>query len=140
MKYKVGEKVRFSYDEYEYYYNTDLEYVGTVELKGTIIAIREDNEIPYVIEATNGIVYYVEEKDIISSEREEKLKEVEKQIIDKKLEIADISIRMRNAIWDDHPAHLKESKVEYEKAREEWYDAISEYDDLEDRLIMLVEK
>ena len=41
---------------------------------------------------------------------------------------------------NDHPAHLKESNVEYEKAREEWYDAISEYDDLEDRLIMLVEK
>ena len=139
MKYKIGEKVKFSHESYSYYSNTELQYDGTTELDGVIVSVNEEDST-YVIEASNGISYTVEESDIISSEREEKLKEVEKQIIDKKLEIADISIRMRNAIWDDHPAHLKESNVEYEKAREEWYDAISEYDDLEDRLIMLVEK
>jgi hypothetical protein len=45
---------------------------------------------------------------------------------------------MRNALWGmDHPAHRKECSEEYDKYREKICDLMSEYDDLEDKYIML---
>ena len=139
MKYKIGEKVRFNHDYYDIWNNTELVYEGTVQFKGIINSVIEEENI-YLIDAQNGINYKVDEKDIIASEREDKIKELEQKITEQKFKIADCSIQMRNALWNDHPTALEESRKEYNKLHEEWFDLISEYDDLEDKYIILTEK
>lgn len=136
MKYKIGDKVKFNYDCYEYYGNVELVYEETVVLNGEIISVDKDTEC-YFIDAVNGINYKVKEKDIISSEKEEKLKECEDRLQEQKIKIADCALKMRNALWDDHQTNIKESSELYEKLRGELYDLMSEYDNLEDQYITL---
>ena len=132
MKYKIGDKVKFNYDCYEYYGNVELVYEETVVLNGEIISVDKDTEC-YFIDAVNGINYKVKEKDIISSEKEEKLKECEDRLQEQKIEIADCALKMRNALWDDHSTNMKL----YEKLRGELYGHMSEYDDLKYQYITL---
>lgn len=81
----------------------------------------------------NGTLYTVKEDEIIDNAAEFK-----HRLIDKKIEIANAALKMRDALWGmDHPAHRKECSEEYDKYRERIYDLMSEYDDLEDKYIML---
>lgn len=140
MKYKIGDKVIFNHDVYDYYYNTDIVYIGTVTASGTIEQISEDKNL-YTIVTDKGIQYMVDENEIVYSERGKKIKELEEKITEQKIKIADCSIKMRDALWGaDHPAHYKECSAEYDRLNEEWYDLISEYDELEDVYITLTKE
>lgn len=139
MKYKIGDKVIFEHDVYDYYFNTDLQFIGTVTASGVIKAYNEECRT-YDILTDKGINYVVEENEITFSEREKKIKELSDKIKEQKIKIADCSIKIRDALWDDHPAHIGESRKEYDKLNEEWFDLISEYDDLEDEYIILTKE
>lgn len=131
MKYKIGKTVDFNWEIWEYYYNTDLQYEGTERLTGKIESYNEETG-NYSIDV-NGTLYTVKEDEIIDNAAEFKHK-----LIDKKIEIANAALKMRDALWGmDHPAHRKECSEEYDKYREKIYDLMSEYDDLEDKYIML---
>ena len=132
MKHEIGDKVVFIHEIYNYRGNVELEYEGSVKMSGIIISLNEDDNT-YVIEAQNGIAYTVEESSVISST---KLNELKKKLIEQKIKIANAALKMRNALWDDHPAHLKESTNEYKEWNEKLFDLMSEYDDLEDEYIM----
>ncbi len=131
MKYKIGQVVDFNWDIYSYYSNTDLEYEGIERLTGKIESYNEETG-NYSIDV-NGTLYTVKEDEIIN-----KASEFNHKLIEKKIEIANAALKMRNAQWGmDHPAHYKECSEEYDKYHEELYDLMSEYDDLEDKYIML---
>ena len=131
MKYEIGKTVDFNWEIWEYYCNTDLQYEGTERLTGKIESYNEETG-NYSIDV-NGTLYTVKEDEIIDNAAEFK-----HNLIDKKIEIADIALKMRNAQWGmDHPAHRKECSEEYDKYREKIYDLMSEYDELEDKYIML---
>lgn len=68
MRYKVGKKVDFYWDNYDYYYNTDLMYEGTERLTG-IIESYDDKKGYYSINV-NGHPYSVKENEIVSSKYE----------------------------------------------------------------------
>ena len=63
MRYKVGKKVDFDWDNYGYYYNTDLMYEGTERLTG-IIESYDDKKGYYSINV-NGLLYSVKENEIV---------------------------------------------------------------------------
>ena len=130
MKYKIGETVDFNWEIWDYYYNTDLQYEGTERLTGKIESYNEEKGSYGIM--VGDVLYTVKEEEIIN-----KAAEFRKNLIDMKIKIANAALRMRNALWDDHPARIKESSKEYEKRREELYDLMSEYDELEDQYIML---
>ena len=131
MKYEIGKTVDFNWEIWDYYYNTDLQYEGTERLTGKIESYNEETG-NYSINV-NGTLYTVKEDEIIDNAAEFK-----HNLIDKKIEIADVALKMRDALWGmDHPAHYKECSEEYDKYREKIYDLMSEYDDLEDKYIML---
>lgn len=132
MKHKIGDKVEFIHEIYNYHANVELEYEGSVKMSGIILSLNEDDNT-YVIEAQNGIAYTVEECNLIS---DGKLKELANKLNEQKIKIANAALKMRNALWDDHPAHLKESTKEYDKWNEALFDLMSQYDDLEDKYIM----
>lgn len=128
MKYEIGKTVDFNW---EYYCNTDLQYEGTERLTGKIESYNEETG-NYSIDV-NGTLYTVKEDEIIDNAAEFKHK-----LIDKKIEIANAALKMRDALWGmDHPAHRKECSEEYDKYREKIYNLMFEYDDLEDKYIML---
>ena len=116
-----------------------MQFIGTVTASGVIKAYNEECKT-YDILTDKGINYVVEENEITFSEREKKIKELSDKITTQKLRIADCSIKIRDALWDDHPAHIGESRKEYDKLNEEWFDLISEYDDLEDEYIILTKE
>ena len=131
MKYEIGKTVDFNWEIWEYYCNTDLQYEGTERLTGKIESYNEETG-NYSIDV-NGTLYTVKEDEIIDNAAEFKHK-----LIDKKIEIANAALKMRDALWGmDHPAHRKECSEEYDKYREKIYDLMFEYDDLEDKYIML---
>ena len=131
MKYEIGKTVDFNWEIWEYYCNTDLQYEGTERLTGKIESYNEETG-NYSIDV-NGTLYTVKEDEIIDNAAEFK-----HNLIDKKIEIANAALKMRDALWGmDHPAHRKECSEEYDKYREKIYDLMFEYDDLEDKYIML---
>lgn len=131
MKYEIGKTVDFNWEIYEYYCNTDLQYEGTERLTGKIESYNEETG-NYSIDV-NGTLYTVKEDEIIDNAAEFK-----HNLIDKKIEIADVALKMRDALWGmDHPAHRKECSEEYDKYYEKIWELMSEYDDLEDKYIML---
>ena len=131
MKYEIGKTVDFNWEIWEYYCNTDLQYEGTERLTGKIESYNEETR-NYSIDV-NGTLYTVKEDEIIDNAAEFKHK-----LIDKKIEIANAALKMRDALWGmDHPAHRKECSEEYDKYREKIYNLMFEYDDLEDKYIML---
>ena len=131
MKYEIGKTVDFNWEIWEYYCNTDLQYEGTERLTGKIESYNEETG-NYSIDV-NGTLYTVKEDEIIDNAAEFKHK-----LIDKKIEIANAALKMRDALFGcDHPAHYKECSEEYDKYNEELYDLMSEYDELEDKYVML---
>ena len=131
MKYAIGEIVDFIWDKYSYYYNIDLIYEGEERLTGKIESFDEDKKL-YSIDV-NDVLYLVEEEKIIN-----KAAEFKHNLIDKKIEIANAALKMRDALLGcDHPAYNEESYKEYDKLNEELYDLMSEYNELEDEYIML---
>ena len=63
MKYQIGKKVDFLWDNYDYYCNTDLVYEGTYRLTGVIESYDEKNNL-YGIKVGESL-YGVKEDDII---------------------------------------------------------------------------
>ena len=131
MKYKVGQKVDFLWDNYDYYCNTDLVYEGTERLSGEIESCNEEKNSYGIM--VGDVLYTVKEEEIINKDAEFK-----KHLDDMKIKIANAALKMRDALYGcDHPAHAKESRKEYDKRNEELFDLMSEYDELEDKYIML---
>ena len=132
MRYKVGEEVDFDYDVYYVVNNVESEFDHTERMHGTITSVDSASET-YVIKNTDdGYEYEVDEHSIIT-----KTSILQKKLTEQKLKIADLALKVRDALWDDHPTRMKESQKAYDEAREELYDAMSEYDDIEDKIIML---
>jgi hypothetical protein len=131
MKYKIGETVDFNWAIWDYYYNTDLQYEGTERLTGKIKSYNEETR-NYSIDV-NGTLYTVKEDEIIN-----KAAEFKHNLTDMKIKIANAALKMRDALFGcDHPATHEECSKEYDKRKEELYDLMSEYDELEDKYIML---
>ena len=63
MKYKIGQKVKFDWDNYDYYCNTDIVYEGTEHLTGKIVSYDEVS-CYYTIDV-NGVPYLVKEDSIV---------------------------------------------------------------------------
>ena len=132
MKYEIGKTVDFNWEIWDYYCNTDLQYEGTERLTGKIESYDEEKQ-SYSIRVGEILYEGVKEYDIIN-----KAAEFKHKLIEKKIEIANAALKMRDAQWGmDHPAHYKECSEEYDKYHEELYDLMSEYDDLEDKYIIL---
>ena len=132
MKYKVGEKIDFNYDFYEYERNVDLVFDHSEELYGTITEVDEDKETYTVKTEVYKHPFVIKEENIIS-----KTSTLEKKLIQQKIKIGELALKVRDALWDDHPTRRAESQKAYELANEELYDAMSEYDDIEDEIVML---
>lgn len=132
MKYEIGKTVDFNWEIWEYYCNTDLQYEGTERLTGKIESYDEEKQ-SYSIRIGEHSYQGVKEHEIIN-----KAAEFKHNLIDKKIEIADIALKMRDALCGmNHPALNKECSEEYDKYREKIYNLMFEYDDLEDKYIML---
>ena len=131
MKYKIGQTVDFNWEIWDYYCNTDLQYEGTERLTGKIESYDEENNYYGIM--VGDILYTVKEHEIINNAAEFK-----HNLTDMKIKIANAALKMRDALFGcDHPATHKECSKEYDKRQEELYDLMSEYDDLEDKYIML---
>ena len=90
MKYKIGQVVDFDWDNYDYYYNTDLVYEGTERLTGKI-ASYDEVSCHYSIDV-NGVLYLVKEDSIV-----DKSAEFKHNLIDMKIKIADAVLKR----WDE---------------------------------------
>ena len=131
MKYSIGKTVDFLWDNYDYYCNTDLVYEGTDRLTGKIESYNEEKNSYGIL--VGDVLYTVKEDEII-----DKAAEFKQQLMDMKIKIANAALKMRDALYGcDHPAHHKECSEEYDKHKEELYDLMSDYDELEDQYIML---
>lgn len=124
MRYKIGQKVEFDWDNYGYYYNTDLEYEGTERLTGKIESYDEEKK-SYSIRVGDILYPVVKEYKIV-----DKAAEFKHNLNDAKIKIANAALKMRNARY-------KECSEKYDKYYEELFDLMSEYDDIEDKYIML---
>ena len=132
MKYEIGKTVDFNWEIWDYYCNTDLQYEGTERLTGKIESYDEEKQ-SYSIRVGEHLYQGVKEHEIIN-----KAAEFKHNLTDMKIKIANAALKMRDALWGmDHPAHYKECSEEYDKYREKIYDLMSEYDELEDKYIML---
>lgn len=69
-------------------------------------------------------------------ENNSKLKSIEKELIYQKIKIGELALKVREALWDDHPSRIEESQKRYNFTTEDLYDAMSEYDDIKDRYII----
>jgi hypothetical protein len=131
MRYKIGETVDFIWDKYNYYYNIDLIYEGEERLTGKIESFNEEKKLYFI--DVNDVLYPVEEEKIIN-----KAAEFKHNLTDIKIKIANAALKMRDALLGcDHPTTHEECFKEYDKRKEELYDLMSEYDELEDKYIML---
>lgn len=139
MRYKIGEKVTFEHDEYDYYCNTDLIFIGTITACGTIKSYNEEYKT-YEVVTDRGITYTIDENEIIHSETEHKVNKLKERITEQKLKIADCSIKIRDVLRNGHPTEIEKSREEYGRLNEEWFDLISEYDNIENEYIMLTKK
>lgn len=125
MKYEIGKTVDFKLEIWDYYCNTE-------RLTGKIESYNEEKQT-YSIRVGEILYKGVKECDIVN-----KAAEFKHNLIDKKIEIADVALKMRDAQWGmDHPAHYNECSEEYDKCYEKLFDLMSEYDDLQDKYIML---
>ena len=132
MKYEIGKTVDFNWEIWEYYCNTDLQYEGTERLTGKIESYDEEKN-SYSIRVGDVLYQGVKEHEIIN-----KAAEFKHNLTDMKIKIANAALKMRDALFDcDHPAYHEECSKEYDKHKEELYDLMSEYDELEDEYIML---
>lgn len=67
-----------------------------------------------------------------------KVAEYKYKLIEMKIKIADEALKMRDALYGcDHPKHHKQCTEEYEQHRDELFDLMHQYDELEDEYIML---
>ena len=131
MKYSIGEEIDFLWDSYSYYYNTDLVYEGTKRLSGKIESYDEEKKSYCVM--VGDVLYTVKEDEIIN-----KAAEFKHNLTDMKIKIANAALKMRDALFGcDHPATHEKCSKEYDERKEELYDLMSEYDELEDKYIML---
>lgn len=102
MKYSIGDKVDFLWDNYDYYYNTDIVYEGTDRLSGKIESYNEEKNSYGII--VGDTIYTVKEENIIN-----KTAEFKKYLIVLKIKIANAALKMRDALYGcDHLAHHEE--------------------------------
>ena len=132
MKYEIGKTVDFNWEIWDYYCNTDLQYEGTERFSGKIESYDEEKQT-YSIRVGEHLYQGVKEHEIIN-----KAAEFKHNLTDMKIKIANAALKMRDALFGcDHPATHEECSKEYDKRSEELFDLMSEYNELEDKYIML---
>ena len=132
MKYEIGKTVDFNWEIWDYNCNTDLQYEGTERLTGKIESYDEEKQ-SYSIRVGEHLYQGVKEHEIIN-----KAAEFKHNLTEMKIKIANAALKMRDALFGcDQLAHYKECSEKYDKYHEELYDLMSEYDELEDKYIML---
>ena len=109
-----------------------MQYEGTERLTGKIESYDEEKQ-SYSIRVGEHLYQGVKEHEIIN-----KAAEFKHNLTDMKIKIANAALKMRDALFGcDHPVTHEECSKEYDKRKEELYDLMSEYDELEDKYIML---